>query len=106
VRNRSRNYVRDGKRRSADQVEQARLVSTSPSPDRMAEIAEIRNRLLSALRELSEERRQVVLLHDLEGWTHSDIAQRMGLPVGTVASHLHHARKRLRETLRDREEDE
>lgn len=106
VRNRSRNYVRDGRRRSADQIEQARLASTSPSPERMAEISELRDRLLAALRELSEERREVVLLHDLEGWTHADIAQRMGLPIGTVASHLHHARKRLRETLAGGKEDE
>lgn len=106
VRNRSRNHVRDGKVRSADPIERAGLVSVSPSPERMAEISEMRDRLLSALRELPEERREVVLLHDLEGWTHRQIAQRMGLPVGTVASHLHHARKRLREILRDREEDE
>jgi len=105
VRNRSRNHVRDGRVRLADPIEQARLASTSPSPERLAEISEMRQRLLSALKELPEVRREVVLLHDLEGWTHRDIAQQMGLPIGTVASHLHHARRKLREILQDSEEE-
>jgi RNA polymerase sigma-70 factor (ECF subfamily) len=40
-----------------------------------------------------------VLLHDLEGWTHREIAERLELPAGTVRSHLHYARRRLRDLL-------
>jgi RNA polymerase sigma-70 factor (ECF subfamily) len=50
---------------------------------------------------LSDERREVLLLHDLEGWPHSDIAQRMELPEGTVRSHLHFARRAMRHRLRE-----
>jgi RNA polymerase sigma-70 factor (ECF subfamily) len=39
------------------------------------------------------------LLHDLEGWKHREIAERLGLPSGTVRSHLHFARKALRASL-------
>jgi len=38
-----------------------------------------------------------VLLHDLEGWRHREIAERLGIPSGTVRSHLHFARKSLRQ---------
>jgi RNA polymerase sigma-70 factor (ECF subfamily) len=43
--------------------------------------------------------RQIVLLHDLEGWKHREIAERIGIPSGTVRSHLHFARRALREVL-------
>jgi RNA polymerase sigma-70 factor, ECF subfamily len=46
-----------------------------------------------------------VLLHDLEGWKHAEIGERLELPVGTVRSHLHYARRRLRQIL-TREETE
>ena len=63
------------------------------------ERAEFRTLLLAALGELPEPQREVVLLHDLEGWTHEEIAVRLELPAGTVRSHLHHARRRLRRSL-------
>jgi hypothetical protein len=37
-----------------------------------------------------------VLLHDFEGWRHREIAEHLGIPSGTVRSHLHFARKSLR----------
>jgi RNA polymerase sigma-70 factor (ECF subfamily) len=48
---------------------------------------------------LQEVQREVVLLHDLEGWKHREIANLLGMPPGTVRSHLHYARKKLREAL-------
>jgi RNA polymerase sigma-70 factor (ECF subfamily) len=63
------------------------------------ERSELRERLLAALAEIPEPHREVVLLHDLEGWKHREIGERMDLPEGTVRSHLHHARRRLRQLL-------
>jgi RNA polymerase sigma-70 factor (ECF subfamily) len=63
------------------------------------ERTELRERLLDALAEIPEAHREVVLLHDLEGWKHREIGERLGLPEGTVRSHLHHARRRLRQIL-------
>jgi RNA polymerase sigma-70 factor (ECF subfamily) len=39
--------------------------------------------------------RQVFVLHDLEGYRHDEIAERMHLAPGTVRAHLHRARKLL-----------
>jgi RNA polymerase sigma-70 factor (ECF subfamily) len=105
VRNRSRNQLRDRKAREAMPLD-ALAASASASPLREAERWEVRDRLLAALAELPQDRREVVLLHDLEGWTHREIAERMELPPGTVRSHLHHARKKLRELLRGLTEGE
>lgn len=105
VRNRSRNHVRDAKTDRERPLHDTALVTSAPSPDDHAERAELRQRLLAALAQLPENRREVVLLHDLEGWTHREIAERMELPRGTVASHLHHARRRLREILRETNEE-
>jgi DNA-directed RNA polymerase specialized sigma24 family protein len=35
----------------------------------------------------------------MEGWKHREIAERLGIPSGTVRSHLHFARKTLRGSL-------
>ena len=56
-------------------------------------------RLDAALRQLSDEHRIVVLLHDTEGYKLSEIEALTGVPIGTVKSRLHRARSRLREIL-------
>ena len=53
----------------------------------------------TALAQLSDEHRHVVLLHDTEGYKLEEIHKLMGVPVGTVKSRLHRARARLREIL-------
>ncbi|MFC1575929.1 RNA polymerase sigma factor [Gemmatimonadota bacterium] len=59
----------------------------------------MREQLEKGMEGLSEVRREVLLLHDLEGWKHREIGERLGIPDGTVRSHLHFARKHLRERL-------
>ena len=98
VRNRSRNLIR---RESLRDME--RVPETTPSrrggPDRDTEAAELKDLLEAGLRELPDVQREIVLLHDLEGWKHREIAERLSLPSGTVRSHLHFARKALRKFL-------
>lgn len=99
VRSRSRNHVRDRKADRHVTLDMAPGRSAAPSPAREAERSELREHLLAALAQLPEDRREVVLLHDLEGWTHREIAERLNLPQGTVRSHLHYARRAMRERL-------
>lgn len=99
VRNRSKNLVRRESLRETEEVPPGAR-SRIPTPDRVAETAELREQLKGALMDLPEMQRQIVLLHDLEGWKHREIADRLDLPCGTVRSHLHFARKALRSALR------
>jgi RNA polymerase sigma-70 factor (ECF subfamily) len=99
VRNRSKNLVRRESLREMDEVPPGAR-SSMPTPDRVAETSELRRLLRKALDGLPEVQREVVLLHDLEGWKHREIADRLNLPCGTVRSHLHFARKALRAVLR------
>jgi RNA polymerase sigma-70 factor (ECF subfamily) len=98
VRNRSKNLVRREALRETEEVP-AGARSRIPTPDRVAETTELRALLREALVGLPELQRQIVLLHDLEGWKHREIADRLELPCGTVRSHLHFARKALRRAL-------
>jgi len=48
---------------------------------------------------LPEEYRTAVVLSDLEGLSYDEIAEAMGVPVGTVKSRLFRGRRRLQEAL-------
>jgi len=98
ARNTARNVVRRESLRVAEPVPQD-VRSSLPGPDAEAELAELRRDLEAALAELPAMQREIVLLYDLEGWKHDEIAERLGVPSGTVRSHLHFARKALRERL-------
>lgn len=55
--------------------------------------------LEEAIAELPDGYRTVLVLHDLEGYTHPEIADRMGIAVGTSRSQLYHARRAVRQLL-------
>lgn len=65
---------------------------------------EFLNRLLKedferALRDLPEAHREVVVLADVQGFAYAEIADALGIPVGTVRSRLARARAKLQECL-------
>jgi len=95
VRNRSRNLVRREILRHTEDVPKG-AADTGRTPEQVREETELQERLQSALQRLPQVQREVVLLHDLEGWKHREIAERLDLPAGTIRSHLHFARKALR----------
>jgi len=58
-------------------------------------------RVNEALEQLSAKQRQVLELAYYEGLSHTQIAQRLNLPLGTVKTHCRRGLLKLRETLRD-----
>ena len=104
VRNRARNHLRDQRLRDAEPLDDE-PAGGGLSPAEALDRHELGRQLESALAALPEAQREIVLLHDLEGWKHAEIGERLELPAGTVRSHLHHARRRLRQIL-SREEME
>lgn len=87
-------------RRSHDSVEVASaadpaLITEAPSVERIYEVWEVRH----AVDALPEDEREIVRLQHLEGMTHQAIAERLGMPVGTVKSRSFRAHKRLAASL-------
>ena len=108
VRNRAVDLLRRQRVRRAESLdlaaastppEVARLATRDPGPARAAERADLRDHLRAALATLTPSRREVVLLHDLAGWSHREIAAHLQVAEGTVRAHLFWARRALRERL-------
>lgn len=73
--------------------------ATGMSPERAGEIAEIRPRIEAALQSLAAGTRAVVVMKDVYGWKHPEIAEHLGITVSASKVRLHRGRKRLRDEL-------
>jgi len=71
----------------------------SNRPEHALERAEEETRIQQALSQLSAEHRAVLILKDIEGQRYEEMAEALGVPVGTIRSRLHRARLELREIL-------
>ncbi|MBA3443524.1 MAG: sigma-70 family RNA polymerase sigma factor [Gemmatimonadales bacterium] len=69
-------------------------------PDRVAE-PDLKERLSRAIDDLPDGYRAVFVMHDVEGYTHQEIAASLGVHPGTSKAQLFRARARLREALAD-----
>jgi len=99
VRSTALNQVESRKRRRQTTLEDRTLEAETAAPSRRAEQAELRARLEAALALLPEVQRQAVLLYDLEGWSHAEVAEMLGISVLMSRRHVSDGRKRLREEL-------
>jgi RNA polymerase sigma-70 factor (ECF subfamily) len=71
------------------------------TPRRDASLTELQEKLNEALLKLSEPHRLVVVLHDVQGQSHEEIAKVMDCNIGTVRSRLFYARQQLQALLSD-----
>jgi RNA polymerase sigma-70 factor (ECF subfamily) len=79
-------------------------VSEFSRPGHALEMAEQEQRVHKALGQLSLEHRTVLILKDMDGKKYDEMAQILGVPIGTIRSRLHRARAELRELL-EKDED-
>jgi RNA polymerase sigma-70 factor (ECF subfamily) len=75
-------------------------IADAPVRATQSDMLEVRD-IDAALRRLSLEQREVVLLVALERMSYSESAKTLGIPIGTVMSRLARARERLRVMLAD-----
>lgn len=76
-----------------------RSQSTLPAPDGLAEQHQERVRLARAIERLSPTKREVFTLVVIEGLSGEQAAHALGVPVNTIWTRLHRARRDLRECL-------
>jgi RNA polymerase sigma factor (sigma-70 family) len=75
-------------------------VEVKNDPSIQAEEQELRELVTKAVDSLPIHHRTVVILHELEGLTHSEIASILNCSESTIRTRLHYARKRLRSLLK------
>lgn len=92
---------RKQRRHRADPIDESFIepVAETISPERAAESAAIRGRLRDALDGLPKPTRAVVVLKDVYGWTHNEIADHLDISVTAAKVRLHRGRKQLRDRL-------
>ena len=80
----------------------AAAIPSDEAPPDVAVIARQRERRVQAvLRELPPDQLEVVTLAFIDGLSHSEIAERLGLPLGTVKSRIRLAYQKVRAALED-----
>ncbi len=77
-----------------------RITDGSPGPRSQAQNNEVSSLIRNAIDELPDELRIVVILHGLECLKYREVADALGIPLGTVQSRMHTALSKLREKLR------
>lgn len=99
------NAVRDRRHTDAlgdDSSDEIRTTSSEPARDLTVEAVssnETAERLKKALRRLPDRQSRVLLLHALEGWSHSDIAAAERTSISSVKSTIYRARIALRKMI-------
>ena len=108
VRNRVHDLHRRRKVRKHDSLDDVdedgqrfELPDDSVDPERDAARAQLRIRLWQSLGELSDAQREILVLRDYQDLTYAEIAEALDIPIGTVMSRLHGARKKLRDLVAD-----
>ena len=77
----------------------ARCRASSARADRAFDELTLRDRMEKALQRLPPNYQVLVNGHYLKGMRYEDLAEALGLPIGTVKTHLHRAKRQLRHLL-------
>jgi RNA polymerase sigma-70 factor (ECF subfamily) len=88
-----------GTERVGEEEMERTMADSDLTPEQRAARTEQRERIQRALAALPEHHRTIIMLSDLEGLSYREIADVLEIPMGTVMSRLHNARKKLRDVL-------
>jgi RNA polymerase sigma factor (sigma-70 family) len=89
------------RRRSLRRFASALTGLTMQRKTAVANLAPDSSDIVRCLQKVSDAKRTVIVLAEVEGFSCEEIARMLAIPVGTVWTRLHHARKELRAALED-----
>lgn len=72
----------------AETIEDLRLEDLAPSPDELFAAEQRLLRMRNTLDRVSRRTRQVFFLHRLEGFSHAEIAERLGISTSAIEKHI------------------
>jgi len=75
------------------------VASPSPTPEQVLQSKEEEGAIQLALSRLSKDHRSIIVLRDIEGFSYTEIADVLGVSIGTVKSRLARARADLKKSL-------
>ena len=90
---------REKRQAAAEDIDGITAADDGPSLQQQAERAETRREVRSALMQLPEEYRQVLVLRFMQELSYEEIGQTLKLPAGTVKSRLNRAKAQLKDIL-------
>ena len=90
---------REKRQAAAEDIDGITAADDGPSPHPQVERAETRREVRSALMQLPEEYRQVLVLRFMQELSYEEIGQTLKLPAGTVKSRLNRAKAQLKDIL-------
>ncbi|GAB4236266.1 MAG: RNA polymerase sigma factor [Acidobacteriota bacterium] len=102
VRNQCIDHLRRNQRRPQEELDRPMRDGGAVTADREL----LRHEVWRALQRLSHDHREIIFLKDYQGHTYAEIADILGIPLGTVMSRLHHARRNLAALLRGERQSE
>jgi len=104
ARNRALDHIRlkrEKQRRREETLDLQPLASAAPNPEHAVDRQQRAERTRALMQSLPREQRQAIELAFFEGMTHSEIAQALRQPLGTVKSWIRTGLLRLREALEE-----
>jgi RNA polymerase sigma factor (sigma-70 family) len=106
VHRRAVDLVRREERRRAEPIDESTQVPTDVTAEDVAWLRFERERVQAALRQLPDQQREALELAYYGGFTQSELAERLGQPVGTIKSRMFSGLGRLRDLLAEPEPGE